>query len=68
METLPLIFRIIVSSVLIALGSYFAQEQADRYHTKVAKFLQASFTVIIIACMVVTVGCLVSLIWTKEIE
>lgn len=68
METLPLIFRIVISAVSTMLISYFAQEQADRYKTKIAKFFQASFTVIIIACMIVTAGCLISLIWTKTIE
>jgi len=71
MESLNIIFKIVVSALTVMVISYFAQEQADRYASTTAttaRFFQNAFTVAIIASMVVLVFCIIYFIWMKPMD
>ena len=49
METITTLVKIMASDFVLLIMAYFAQEQADRFDSKIARFFQHLFTWVIVS-------------------
>ena len=66
METIATLVKIMASDFVLLIMAYFAQDQADRYSGKIARFFQRALTVLLMLSMIVCAGSVIAVIWVNN--
>jgi len=66
METITTLVKIIASDFVLLIMAYFAQEQADRFNSKIARFFQHLFTWVIVFGIILMAICIIAIIWINN--
>ena len=66
METITTLVKIMASDFVLLIMAYFAQEQADRFNSKIARFFQHLFTWGIVSGIILMAICIIAIIWINN--
>lgn len=66
MEIITTLVKIMASDFVLLIMAYFAQEQADRFNSKIARFFQHLFTWVIVFGIILMAICIIAIIWINN--